>query len=55
MHLFMQKEEKRMKKKVKFIKANALTANELKAMGDDGYEFVIENGKITGVLVPVIQ
>lgn len=54
MHLFMQKEEI-MKKEVKFINANALTANELKAMGDDGYEFVIENGKITGVLVPVIQ
>ena len=43
-----------MKKFVAFDNANQLSLEEIAAMGDDGYEFVIENGKIIGLLVPIV-
>ena len=42
-----------MKKEVIFEGANALSVKEIEAMGKDEYEFVISNGKISVVLVPV--
>lgn len=42
-----------MKKEVIFEGANALSVKEIEAMGKDEYEFVIANGKISVVLVPV--
>ncbi len=42
-----------MKKEVSFEGANALSVKEIEAMGKDEYEFVIANGKISRILVPV--
>ena len=42
-----------MKNEVSFEGANALSVKEIEAMGKDEYEFVISNGKISRILVPV--
>ena len=40
---------------VKFEGANDLTLEELSSMGDDKYEFIVSDGAIAGVIVPLAE
>lgn len=42
------------KAKVRWKSANELTIAELLSMAEDGYEFVIQDGEITEVQVPMM-